>query len=333
MPNEERIDSWIDTNKTGKETDEFLKQLGLVEDAFKRINSTEVKIGGASNNTGLTAALKEQLAATKDLTAGVTNLATARKNQTAADRELARAAKEEAKINAELTNSYKQFDLAAKAATDRYKNLAAQLGINHTLTVQAQKDAINLNTQLKNIDAGAGQFTRSVGNYSSATMGLNNSVRILASELPNAGISLRTFTQSLSNNITPFIQSIKEVQLQNKQLKIDGQATVSVAKTLGASLLSTSVITGVAVVAGLKLVEVWQKGSKAAQEAEKATKKYNDAINSADESERSAAQQQIARLTILTKMAQDNAQSTRARTLAVEELQKTYPSTFGNLSS
>ena len=238
---------------------------------------------------------------------------------------------EAANINAELANSYKQLELSAKASTDRYKQLAASLGLLHPLTVEAQKDALNLNTQLKNIDAGAGQYNRNVGNYSSATASLNNNIRVLATELPNAGISLRTFAQSLSNNIIPFVNSVKEVQASNKILQAEGKSTTSVLKTIGASLTSVSVITGVAVAAGLMLYEMWQKGSKASQAAEKSITKYKEALNNAEESERSAAQQQIARLNILTTLAADNAQSTRARTLAVEELQKTYPSTFGAL--
>jgi hypothetical protein len=189
-----------------------------------------------------------------------------------------------------------------------------------------------IDTQLKATDASTGRFQRNVGNYSSATANLNRNIAVLATELPNAGISIRTFAQSLSNNITPFIQSIREVQIDNAKLREEGGKTTSVMKTLGQSLLSTGVITGVAVAVGLKLIDMWQKGSKTAQEAEKSIEKYNAAINSAEETERSAAQQQIARLNVLTKLAQDNAQSTRTRTLAVEELQKTYPSTFGALS-
>jgi hypothetical protein len=332
--------------------EEHTKIIKLVDDTITHIQSKQKELGGiqislldANTAKESTEAINKGKKSVDELTLSVREykklqdqLATTEAKLAVAQTDTARALaatrvelQATNKLNKDGISAYNELQTQLAAASRLYKDLAASRGLDNKATLEAQKRAVDLNNQLKAIDAGMGNYQRNVGNYSSATANLNRNIGILATELPNAGISIRTFAQSLSNNITPFIQSIKDVQAQNVQLKKDGLETTSVIKTLGQSLLSTGVITGIAVAVGLKLVDMWQKGSKAAQEAQKSIDKYNAAINSAEETERSAAQQQIARLNVLTKLAQDNAQSTRTRTLAVEELQKTYPTQFGAL--
>jgi hypothetical protein len=190
-----------------------------------------------------------------------------------------------------------------------------------------------VDAQLKATDASTGRYQRNVGNYSSATANLNRNIGVLATELPNAGISIRTFAQSLSNNITPFIQSIKEVQAQNVQLKKDGLATTSVIKTLGQSLLSTGVITGIAVAVGLKLVDMWEQSQKAAKEAAKATDELKEArVKALESAEQTAAKEQSS-LDILYRTATDLTQTYATRSAAVKKLQEEYPAYFKNLNT
>jgi len=246
----------------------------------------------------------------------------------AANKELKQAAIAEQQT---LTATQK-MTAAVAAASVQYKELAYTKGLDAKATQDALKRYNELQGQVVKVNTAMGNYRDNVGNYSSATNALGFSVRNISSELPNLGISIRTFAQSLSNNITPLVDNFKAINRENKDLAAAGKPTTSALKQLGSAFLSLNTLVSVGVVVGLKMVEYFSKQDKAAESAEKSIKKYTDALNTADETERSAAQQQIARLNILTSLAKDNEQSTRTRTLAVEELQKTYPATFGNLT-
>jgi hypothetical protein len=97
--------------------------------------------------------------------------------------------KEEAKIAAELSSDYKQLSLAYEAAAKRAKDYSASLGIAHPISVQAQKDANALGSQLKAIDSTVGQSQRNVGNYSSALSKAWSGLKTIANILPGVGIA------------------------------------------------------------------------------------------------------------------------------------------------
>jgi hypothetical protein len=97
--------------------------------------------------------------------------------------------KEEAKIAAELSSDYKQLSLAYEAAAKRAKDYSASLGIAHPISVQAQKDANILNSQLKAIDSTVGQSQRNVGNYGSALSKVWGGLKTIANVLPGLGIA------------------------------------------------------------------------------------------------------------------------------------------------
>ena len=341
MANIDPIDQYFDLNKLNENAAKAIQTLDAVfehiEKGFKKVNGMQIKIGGANSVSGFSALKTESQQVTKQMQEDAREYVATWK-RLLKERDDAEKASIKA-MEAERKKAVQAFAPDSNIALSKTLNDLRQ-GYDRLTKAERENAEIGgvlvarikeLDAALKATDASTGRFQRNVGNYSSATAGLNNNVRILASELPNAGISIRTFAQSLSNNIMPFLESIKQVKIENAALRAEGKQTTSVIKTLGASLMSTPVLIGVAVAAGLKLVEMLSKGSKAAQEAEKSLEKYNDALKSAEESERSAANQQIARLNVLTSLAQDNAQSTRARVAAVDELQKTYPSTFGAL--
>lgn len=188
-----------------------------------------------------------------------------------------------------------------------------------------------LNKEIYASETATGRFQRNVGNYASAYNGLGLAIRNIASELPNAGISLRTFAQSISNNIQPLIEALKSVRQQNALLAAEGKPTVSVGKQLAASIFNWQTAILAAVAAITYLVTNMKTGSKASQDAEKANERYKRSLESIAESTRNVAQQDIARVQILTKLAADEKQAYDTRIRAVKELQETYPSTFGNL--
>lgn len=193
-----------------------------------------------------------------------------------------------------------------------------------------------LDSALKKTDATQGKFNREVGNYSGALTGLQFSIRNIAGELPNLGISIRTFGQAISNNITPFVDSIKEINKQNAILRAEGKPTISVLKQIGQSFFSIGTLISFAIIAGLKLIEYFEKqekaSEKAAKKAEESSKKYVESLKSIEEASQNASQQDIARVHILTELAKDESQNMRNRLRAVKELQETYPSIFKNLT-
>lgn len=116
----------------------------------------------------------------------------------------------------DATNAYKIFSKATAEQQLRYKELALTLGDNHRLTIQAQNDAIAMATRLKQLDANVLQFNRNVGNYNSVGAQFNQLLR----EVPNAGISARTFLISISNNVTYFAEAIQTALKNGDSLKV-----------------------------------------------------------------------------------------------------------------
>lgn len=96
--------------------------------------------------------------------------------------------------------------------------------------------------ELAKLNEAYGSYQMNVGNYSSATRGLANSVSMMASELPNAAISARVFIMSLSNNFMGLSNAIKAVHAEQGTLK-------GTLKALGSSMISFNVILMLAVTA------------------------------------------------------------------------------------
>lgn len=105
---------------------------------------------------------------------------------------------------------------------------------------------------------------------------------------------------------------------------------------IGKSIFSINTLLTLAVLAltlfGGKIIDFFKGVGGVSKEAEKANKKYAESLNSISESSRDAAQQDISRINILTKLADDEQQTHRTRMRAIKELQETYPATFGALS-
>lgn len=188
-----------------------------------------------------------------------------------------------------------------------------------------------LDRQIKSSDAALGVYRRNVGNYSSAFSGLGQSIRTIAGELPNIGISLRTFGQSLSNNIQPLIFGLQQAREQNRLWAEEGKATIPIGKQIAKSLFSWETAILAVVAGGIYLISNMKKVESATDIAAKANKKYAESLNSIEEGTRSTAQSEIAHANVLVKIASDATQSMVNRLKAVKELQDSYPARFGNL--
>ena len=94
--------------------------------------------------------------------------------------------------------------------------------------------------ELAKLNEAYGSYQMNVGNYSSATKGLQMSVAQMATELPNAAQSMRIFIMSLSNNWQNLFNALKNVNQEQGSLK-------GTLKTFAGSLFSMNVVLMVAV--------------------------------------------------------------------------------------
>lgn len=158
---------------------------------------------------------------------------------------------------------------------------------------------------------------------------LQHQTALLAREIPNLGISLNTFVISLSNNLPYFFDAIKQVNDENQRLVKQGQPVKSVLAQIGASLFTvqTALIVGVALLTryGEQIVNYFTN-------TDKALDKYNDALRDAKKSQEDLANTDLSRLNVLAAILQDGTQNINERKDALQELQQTYPETFGQLS-
>jgi hypothetical protein len=213
------------------------------------------------------------------------------------------------KISAAIDNRIKKINQESQAVTKAIQN-------NDGLAKSLARQGVAM--------AQAGDKLDKFG----ARAGRANNVLIdtgrLISDLPYA---LNNFG-AVGNNIGPVFERFTELRKET--------GSVSGAfKALGGSLigvggigLAISIVTALLTVFGDKLFST----KTATAEAEAANKKYRDSLENIEESSRKSAQQEIARINVLTKIAADNTQSLENRNKAINELQESYPAYFGNLN-
>lgn len=95
-----------------------------------------------------------------------------------------------------------------------------------------------LDSQLKASDAAIGRFGRNVGNYSSATAGLRNSVQQIARELPSISNGFATFASAIGNNIAPAQDAITKFRQEQAKLRAEGKPTQSVFQALSGAVFN-----------------------------------------------------------------------------------------------
>lgn len=179
------------------------------------------------------------------------------------------------------------------------------------------------------------QRKRNIGNYASAWNGLGMSVQQLARELPSLTMGFNTFFLAISNNLPILVDELKRTSERVKELKEAGEEVEPVWKQLGKSIISwqTFLLVGITVLSmysdeiiewgksllnGGKAIDNMAEAEKALQEAR--VKGLRDSVKERSE------------LDLLYKASQDTNRSMKERVDAVDELQRKYPSYFGNMS-
>ena len=256
------------------------------------------------------------------------------------------------RLNQILRSETKEFLAASTSMDGMSQTLGRMRMVYRSLTEEERNsefgknlivDIQKLDVKLKELDATIGNYQRNVGNYGSSWNGLQNSFQQVVREMPSLAISLNTFFLAISNNLPMLADEIKKANAEYKAFKAsiasgnkDVKEVAPVWKQLTKSLLSWQS----ALVIGISLLSIYGKdiadwvaglfkGEKAmkdflsvSQEMALGIKKgMKDVVSSTVE------------LDVLYKATQDHTRSLKERNSAVDELQKKYPSYFGNLSN
>ena len=200
-----------------------------------------------------------------------------------------------------------------------------------------------IQTELNEAEQASGRFQRNVGNYSSAFNGLGMSIQQIAREPPAATMGVNMFFLAIGNNLPIFFDEVqkarKEYAAYIEELK-KGNTEVQKVAPVWKQIISGVFSLNTALVVGITLLTAYGKEIFNYLDGLINTKRATLDLLSAEqemalarrEAIKSSASERV-KLDVLYKATQDHTRSLKERNAAVEELQKMYPSYFGNLSN
>lgn len=159
----------------------------------------------------------------------------------------------EAAAAAAADGSYRQQSYTYQALVLKIKNMAVVDEESKRIKAELVVQARLLREELKKQEQELGDYHRSVGNYGLAWNGLNHEINQLIRELPNAGISARTFFMAISNNVPMFVEQLQNARRKYKDLIAAGEEAEPVYKQIVKGLLSWQT----ALVLVLTVLNVW----------------------------------------------------------------------------
>lgn len=241
---------------------------------------------------------------------------------------LDKAAAKAAVTAAKESNEYEQLKKQYKATADEAKRLGIAEGENSANFKKASAEAMKMYDALLKVEKSVGQAQRQVGQYNTATMAMTQILR----EAPAFAYNFNTGLMAISNNLPILIDEITKLKAVNADLVAAGGKAIPIWKTLGGAIFSFNGIATLALAAYTIFSARMQMSAGAMSEAEKAAKKYNDALEQINENATNSANQEMAHAKVLVSVAQDVTQSYKIRERAVKQLQETYPDYLGNIS-
>lgn len=246
-------------------------------------------------------------------------------NQTALNKEL----KEQVQLASNLTSAYDKLNLAHKQAVKEYQNAAASAKLSAT-EITALKDRANdLGQQLFKIDTAVGNYRRNVGNYSSTWNGLGNAINQISREMPNFAQSFQLGILAISNNLPILADEIKRAKDNIAELKAEGKSAPSLFSQIAASVFSwqTALTIGITLLVkyGAEIADWVMQVS----DAEKMTRKYQEALKDSISTESSG----IAKLYALKAALADTTNSRQADLQVFNEAKKEFPQYFDYLNT
>lgn len=152
-----------------------------------------------------------------------------------------------AKAIRDLNDAYQIANREHNELKKQAKAVGFELGIESEEFKKLASAANVYDRRLKEVDAALGIYGRSVGNYSSATAGLNGSIQQIARELPSLSNGFATFASAIGNNIAPAQDAVKKFREEQMKLAAEGKKTTSLFSALGSSIFSYQTLLLVAV--------------------------------------------------------------------------------------
>ena len=226
-----------------------------------------------------------------------------------------------------LSQSLSRMRIAYRELTEEERN--SPFGKELLASIQ-QAD-----TKIKELDTTIGNHQRNVGNYGKQWNGLSMSIQQVGRELPSLAYGPKVFFSAISNNIPILADEIKRARTEYKLLKESGQSAIPVWKQVVSSLFSWQTVLTVGITLltlyGDKVVD-WVAGLFNAKNVMKPLVNIQQQLNDVQLKGVQNAQSEITKLELLYKATQNASKPIRERKKAVDELQKSYPDFFKNLS-
>lgn len=226
-------------------------------------------------------------------------------------------------VNKAAGLSYTQEAASVQALTGQINGLKAGLKDLE----KAKKAAAEAPTPVVDVDTDA--VTRKTNN-------LKMQFSQVARELPSLAMGPQMFFLAISNNLPMLTDAIADVRKQNDMLIASGKKAVPVWKQLRGALFSwqTGLVTAITlIVVFYKDFANWMKTISNGKKELSDVQKMQEALSKSQLEGSKAALDESNKLRILYNATQDTNKSLNERNKAVDELQKKYPSYFGQLSN
>lgn len=121
------------------------------------------------------------------------------------------------------------------------------------------KKILEINTQLKALDASRGNFQRNVGNYEWAFNGLSTSMSQVIRELPSLQMGMSTFVLAISNNLPILFDNIQRVNQELAEMRSQGQQVPSTIGAIAKSFMSLNTLLMAGILVLQLVVNNWDK--------------------------------------------------------------------------
>lgn len=257
-------------------------------------------------------------------------------------------------VGKNVTDIERQTQLLIKALEEvraqqqQLLNMSKASGESHTkeaATIQALTGEINkLKKQLEELKVAKKQAAESpnpkVDVDTDAVIRKTNNLKMsfsqVARELPSLAMGPQMFFLAISNNLPMLTDAIADVRKQNDMLIASGKKAVPVWKQLSGALFSwqTGLVTAITlIVVFYKDFANWMKTISNGKKELSDVQKMQEALSKSQLEGSKAALDESNKLRILYNATQDTSKSLNERNKAVDELQKKYPSYFGQLSN
>lgn len=243
-----------------------------------------------------------------------------------------------------LSNNVKLDNVAATSMNGLSQSLSRMRIAYRELTEEERNSPIGkellasinqADAKIKELDATIGNHQRNVGNYGKQWDGLSMSIQQVGRELPSLANGPKVFFSAISNNLPILADEIKRARKEYDLLKKSGQSATPVWKQVVSSLFSwqTALTIGITLLTlyGDKIVD-WIGGLFNITDATKPLVDVQKQLNEVLLKGIQSAQSEITKLDLLYKATQNAAKPIEERKKAIDELQKSYPDFFKNLS-